>query len=369
MLSLFLLLFKKSYWRMIFRRATWHEAWLSLLRAHKDRRARQHLGRFLLLILAPALCVGYLSWIVGSGMVYILPVLIPILWWQMRQSRQSKPPTVVPETQPTPREFTPEEKRSLRGFFARLTLFYAVMVDRAGSEGFLKQKVLPEGFEVTARRIYLDLLKKHDLWDRMSRLDREAMMMPDGHWAIRQINVAALSIEPLRLLRWILRIDFYLPLVGQQLRGDFRQSHDLVRAPQKVFDGTELGAVPMIETARDSARHYYVRCLAEEITRGYRTLPEDHSTDWAHEITQALAGKQHDDLVLGDKLVSETERDQLEWATLLSWNRLQYLNWTLAILQTGAIPEEFPSVSPTPLEEPEEIKAAELSPASPASSS
>jgi len=359
MLSLFLLLFKKSYWRMVFRRATWYEAWLSLQRAHKDRRARKHLGRLALLALAPALCVAYLAWIIGSGMLLILPFLIPILWWQMRAAKQeANPLSIVPPSSSAPRELSPEEKRAHREFFSRLTLFYAVMVDRAGSESFLKQKILPDGYEVTARRVYLDLLKKHDLWDRMSSLDRESMMMADGFWNWRQINVVALSIEPLRLLRWILRIDFYLPLIGQQLRGDYRQSCELVRAPQKMLEGIELATIPMIETGRDSARQYYIRCLAEEITRGYRKPPNQEpgqesgpaSTDWATEISNSLGGKQHDDLVLGDKLVSEAERDQLEWATLLAWNRLQFLNWVLYIMNSGKIPECYPTATPSPLD-------------------
>jgi hypothetical protein len=180
----------------------------------------------------------------------------------------------------------------------------------------------------------------------MSPEDREAMMMPDGHWEWPRINVVALSIEPLRLLRWILRIDFYLPLVGHQLRGDYRQSYELVRLPQKALEGSEFCTVQMVERGRDSARQYYIRCVAEEITRGYRTVAEDQSTEWATEITESLSGRQHDDLVLGDKLVSEAEREQLEWATILSWNRLQFLNWVLSILQTGKLPDVFPTVSP-----------------------
>ena len=87
MLSLFLLLFKKSYWRMILRRASWYEAWLSLLRAHKDRRARKHLGRFALLLLTPALCVAYLAWVIGSGMLIVLCFLIPMLGFQYFRRR------------------------------------------------------------------------------------------------------------------------------------------------------------------------------------------------------------------------------------------------------------------------------------------
>jgi len=353
MLSLFMMLFRKSYWQMLLRRGTWHEAWLSLRRAHKDRRARKHLGQVALLALAPALVLLYFLWLVGSGALILLVILIPIWgiqWWRAR--RRNEPVTsIVPSNLPTPRELTADERRELRKGFGRLTIFYAVMVDRAGTERFLKEKILPEGAEVVARRIYLDLLKREGLWDRMSRADRETMMMPEGHWDWRRINAISVGIEPLRLLRWILRLDFYLPHIGHQLRGDFRQAHELVSTPRIVYAGEEMATAEMLETGLDAARNYYVRCLAEEITRGYRTVDEEESADWAHELTSALAGKQHDDLVLGDKLVSEVAREELEWATLLAFKRFQFLNWALRMMKDGAMPADLPAVSPGLMEE------------------
>src|SRR6202034_1691096 len=138
------------------------------------------------------------------------------------------------------RELTSEDRRKLRSCFEQLTLIYAVMTDRAGSEAFLKNKALPEGVEVVSRRIHLDLLKSRGLWDKLSSSDRRAMMMPDGHWEWPLINHTYLAVGPLRLLRWMLRIDYYLPVIGQQLRIDARLANELVRAPTKVFEADGL---------------------------------------------------------------------------------------------------------------------------------
>ena len=356
MLSLFMMLFRKSYWQMLLRRGTWHEAWLSLRRAHKDRRARKHLRQVALLALAPVLVLLYFLWLLGSGALMLLVILIPVWglqWWHARR-RDEPVASIVPSSLPPRRELTADQRRELRKGFGQLAIFYAVMVDRAGTERFLKEKVLPEGAEVIARRIYIDLLKREGLWDRMSRADRETMMMPDGHWEWRWINTISIGIEPLRLLRWILRLDFYLPHVGHQLRGDFRQAHELVCAPEMACAGEEMATAEMLETGRDAARSYYIRCLAEEITRGYRTVEEEQSADWAIDLTAALAGKQHDDLVLGDKLVSEVAREELEWATLLAFNRFQFLGWVLQRTEIGTLPEDLPTVSPRPVPEPEQ---------------
>jgi hypothetical protein len=212
------------------------------------------------------------------------------------------------------------------------------MLDRAGSEAFLKEKVLPEGFEVTSRRVHLDLLKSYGIWDKMDPDDRESMMMADGHWEISRINYYIPGLEPLRLLRWILRIDFYLPVVGNQLRLDLNLANELVRAPQKLFAGKEMVTLQMLDIGRRSAEQFFLRCLAEEIARGYQTAEDP---EWATNITTSLAGKQHEDLVLGDKLVSEATRDELAWATQLSRRRLGFLNFA-GVITDRAIPPATP---------------------------
>jgi hypothetical protein len=311
---------------------------------HKDKRARKHLLGLGLaigfLILVPVVVVAYLALILGTGAWFFIPFLIPILWWIRRSAKEEFAPlNIAPTPEPLRFEPTLEERRPLRLYFAELALIYAVMVDRAGSERFLKEKELPEGVEPISRRTQLDLLHSIGIWERMALPDRDLILMPDGHWDWPRINQMAIEIEPLRLLRWILRIDFQLPLVGQQLSGDFAVAHELVLAPQKVLEGNELADEELIRIGRDAARQYFVRCLAETISRGYHVPEDEQAVQWAKEISESLSGQQDEDLVLGSKLVSEAAREQLIWATALAQKRDDFLTWSLSLLDAGHVPE------------------------------
>jgi len=344
MSSFFDRLFRNNLIRILASGATWNAAGQSLRRAHKDKRARKHLLGLVLivgfLVLVPVVGIAYLIFIVGTGAWLFLPFAILIVWWIRRGAREEFAPlNIAPTPEPLPWEPANEGWKLLHMYFAELALLYAVMVDRAGSERFLKERELPEGVEAISRRAHLNLLHSIGLWERMAAPDRELIMMPDGHWDWAKINQMAMEIEPLRLLRWILRIDFQLPLVGQQLSGDFAVAHELVSDPQRVLEGTELADEDLIRVARDAAQHYFVRCLAETITRGYHTPKDEQAVEWANEISESLSGLQNEDLLLGNKLVSEAAREQLIWATALAQKRSEFLTWVLSLLEAGHAPE------------------------------
>jgi hypothetical protein len=344
MYSLLQLLFKKSYWQMLFSPSTWRSAGHSLRRAHKDRRALKHLGRLALLCLIPFFCLVYLLWLAGSGAILILPIVIPFVWLMQRNRKREESTNLSLLQKPAPlhRELTAEDRASLRAYFGKLALTYAIFVDRAGSEVFLKEKVLPEGVQVVSRRIHIDLLKANGLWDIIGQADRVAMMMPDGSWDQRLIHIASTGFEPLRLLRWILRIDYYLPAIGQQLQFSYKLANELVRAPEKLLGASaspELATQSVLETGRDVAREYLVRCYAEEVTRGY-TIPEkEDTTNWAQNLAQSLSGKQSSDLVLDGKLVSEADESTLRRATQLARIRMDYLDWAIHVADNPVPPE------------------------------
>jgi len=343
MQSLLTRVFRNNYFRILARKATWTEAWLSLKRAHKDKRARKHLfGLGLLLgftIVLPIICLAYLVLLIGTGAWLFLPFVLPVIWWRNRRAKEDFAPVhIAPASDPIRSTLSPDERRSLRTYFAELALIHAVFVDRTGSERFLKEKVLPEEVEVASRRMHLELLRSTGIWERLARLDREALMMPDGHWDWARINQAALAIEPLRLLRWILRIDFYLPLVGQQLVGDFSIAHDLILTPKKVLNGNDLIDEEAMCRASQAAEQNLLRCMAETITRGYQIPANDQAVRWAKEISESLHGHQDEDLVLGSKLVSEVTREQLMWATSLAKRRTEFLRQAISAMKSGQTP-------------------------------
>ncbi|HVU45874.1 MAG TPA: hypothetical protein VHD85_07105 [Terracidiphilus sp.] len=323
---------------MILRKATWSEAQASLRRAHKDKRARRHLFALAVMILAPALCFIYLLWLIGSGAFIFLPFVIPVIWLIRRSHRKQDESAlrIAPGPASVRRELTSEERSAIRTHFATQALIYAVFVDRAASEAFLKQNTVPEGREIISRRLHLDLLKKIGAWDKMSQTDRDAMIDADGNWEWPRINQSSFAIEPLRLLRWILRVDFYLPLIGQQLRIDHTVANELVHDPDKVLKGDALASPAMLETGRDSARHYLLRCTAELISRGLEEAKTEEIKEWASRASATLSGNQNEDLLLDGTLVSEASEDQIRWARALAKTRADFLQSAIAVLEGSA---------------------------------
>lgn len=318
----------------------WMEMWRSLKRVHKDRRARKQVFGLLLLLLIPLVLIGYLALLIGTGAWLIAPFVIPVMWWRARRARQdSEPIHIAPKPQAVP-AMGEEGAKEIRRHFAELGLIYAVLLDRAGSERFLKEKELAPGMEVTSRRIHIALLRRYAVWERMAAPDRDLVMIPDGHWPEEAIHRMLTGLEPLRLLRWVLRIDFRLPHVGQQLFGDLLTAHELVMQPEVLFNGDALAELDVVRIARDDASVFRARCLAEAISRGYTSPQDEQTTRWAEDVAEKLRGKQSEDLVLGEKLVSESDRAQLEWAGLLAFMRCEFLNEVIAILESGKVPCE-----------------------------
>jgi hypothetical protein len=317
----------------------WMEMGRSFKRVHKDRRARKQVFGLLALLLIPLLLIAYAAILIGSGAWLILPLLIPIWWAQARRAKQDAAPMHIAPVPDPPTPLRPEALAALRKYFAELALVYAVLLDRSGSERFLKVKELPSGMEITSRRVHIHLLRHYGLWNRMAAPDRDAMMLPDGHWSVEMINRITAGIEPLRLLRWLLRIDFRLPHVGQQLYGDLAIAHELVTNPGLLFNRTDLADVDLIRIARDGAALFRARCLAEAISRGYAGVQDEKTAQWAERVSADLRGKQSEDLVLGDKLVSESARGQLEWAGLLATVRSGFLDEVIQIVESGRAPD------------------------------
>lgn len=347
MYSLLRLLFKNAYWRMLLRKATWRETWDSLKRAHKDRRARKHLYVIAAMVLAPLVCAFYLAWLVGSGAVLLAPFVIPALWLIRRANRSKEPVElkISAPAEPVQQELSGERQAEICNYFAHLGLAYAVFLDRAASEAFLKRNRLPEGHQVVSRRIHLELLRANEVWERLAQPDREAMIAADGNWDWIAINRLALAIEPVRLLRWILRLDFYLPLVGKQMQVDSRLAHELVEHPDKVLQAKQLASVEMMQTGLNSARQFVVRCVAELIARGVHEPANEEMRAWATKASSAVSGDQNEDLLIDGVLVSEASEERIRWAASLAQRRADFLKWTIEVVEGSApLTPEFPSI-------------------------
>ena len=331
--------------RFLTERSVWRELWVNVKRAHKDRRARRQLG-FLslwigLLVLLVVAAIAYVAFLIGTGSFFFLPFVIPVLWWLRRgEKKEFQTLRIAPAARVDSRVVEPNLV-VVRSWLADLALLYAVLVDRTGSERFLKEKELPPGMEVTSRRVHMDLLRASGMWDRLAMKDREAIMMPDGNWDWERINLFATGIEPLRLLRWALRIDFRLPTIGQQLWGDFGIAHELVVDPERLRRGSDLIDTDLVKTSRDDARTTLLRCIAEAISRGYEVAENEETAAWAKRVSEELAGNQSEDFLLGDNLVSEASPEQLGWATTLANIRTEFLTMVLEFLEGSLTPDDY----------------------------
>jgi hypothetical protein len=233
------------------------------------------------------------------------------------------------------------------------------MLDRAGSESFLRDKELPPNVEVISRRTHIDLMRRTGIWEKMANADREAMMIPDGHWGSELIARTSLGLEPLRLLRWVLRVDYFLPVIGRDSSPSYAVAHEIVADPQKVLEAKKIIDRNSLTAARRAAEHYFYRCAAESISRGYHETRDETAKAWAGDVSQALAGKQGEDLLLGATLVSEATPTELSQALTRARTRMNFLAWIETLL-TGSdlplLPFSFPA-------EPQIVSAPADSPA------
>jgi hypothetical protein len=345
MLSLYQLLFSKRYWRSISLRATWREAGLSLRRAHKDPRARKLLLQLLLLLLIPLLCVVYFAWLVSSGAILFVPFVVPALWWIRRGHTRNEPLQIAPQSE-SGSVGVDEDNPAIRGYLGQMGVLYAAMLDRAGSESFLRDKELAPNIEVISRRTHIDLMRRTGIWDKMAIADREAMMIADGHWGPELIARTSLGMEPLRLLRWILRVDYFLPVIGRDAKLSYAMAHEIVCDPQRVLEAERIIDRNSLAIARRAAEQYFYRCAAESISRGYHETENETAKAWAGDVSHTLAGKQGEDLLLGAKLVSEATPTELSQALVLARTRMNFLAWIEALL-TGSDPPMLPFSFPS----------------------
>ncbi|UWZ82607.1 hypothetical protein [Occallatibacter riparius] len=76
----------------------------------------------------------------------------------------------------------------------------------------------------------------------------------------------------------------------------------------------------------------------QKTSAGYAGVQDEKTPQWAEHVSRNLRGKQNEDLVLGDKLVSEAERGQLEWAGLLAIVRCGFLEELISIIESRRVP-------------------------------
>lgn len=335
--------FSENYWRILFRRNTWRQGEFALRRVWKDERARKFLAGFAgQLILIPAVLLGIAAvvaavvlagWAGGSPVFALLGLFIG---FSVRGFRRTQRQEAVLEEAPQP--LSDEQIREVHGFFSELAVIFAILAYRANSEAFLKQNVLPDHMQIISRQRHMELLRSRNLWEKLLPDERQVLMMPDGEWGWPLINEAGVMQEQLRLTRWILRLDFFLPDLGSVRRFDARRYKELIDAPERLAKNPRLVGASNLEAACGGARELHLRCFAEEVHRGYRTDAPEGVRDWARDICEQLGGKQSEDFLVGYKIVSDLTEQELRFMTALAGRRRQFLEWAEGILKGEETP-------------------------------
>jgi hypothetical protein len=295
----FRLFFSKNYWALVRRRQFWRDSWVAMRRAHKDKRARKQMRLLLTVILTPLFCLFYIGLLLAAAGALLLgewQLAIGIVvgstvgWFRSRNAKRDA--EIVKLFEPEkPAEWVVSAETRKR--VAELALVYAVMADRAGSEGFLAVKTLPEGFEVATRRVHVSVLKEHGLWDRLGAEEKDLLLRPDGHWENEVARRTSLhTLDLIRVLRWVLRVDEFLPVVGSTLEQDYALAKELVVDPKRLFNGSEVVKRKSLEVARDAAHHYFQRCAAEGVKRGYFEPESEKNAEWSRAYSDQMAGRQ-----------------------------------------------------------------------------
>jgi len=334
MFGLFRLLFSTNYWRTLFHGETWRRSGVAFRRAHKDKRARKQLVQLAILLATPFLCVAYVGWLIGNvaGVVGVLIALVILgllsIYRNRKPVEEDGPLTLslqtYEEAKPAP---PPEPTPELRREFAELALLHAVLVDRAGSENFLRTKVLPQGFEVVTRQRHMEILREHNLYDRLGDAERDLMLLPDGHWPPDVIDHVAMLLEPLRLLRWVLRVDGFLATVGATMSADFRLAGSIVKEPAVLFRAEKLVEIESLRIGFTAADHYFYRCWAEGVYRKLFTSDTPEEVARATEYAGRLHGNEGEDLLLGTVIVSKAGDADVRLGATLALRRAKILDW------------------------------------------
>lgn len=206
-----------------------------------------------------------------------------------------------------------------------------VLVWRASSEAFLKNKVLPENSEVRTRRVILDTLASLNLRDSLSSEELDLHLLPDGDWNNESISTVICRRAELEALQYACgAITLLSPIedFDRLPRMDFGPLSELAQRsawkPRETYD---------IRREREMAASFYVRCLAEQEHRGIRAVFENEEGKMILDEARANAGSENTDLLIGTEIVSEVGDDRLRLATGQAWLRLTALGHALSILE------------------------------------
>ncbi|MDE1163660.1 MAG: hypothetical protein PW792_17175 [Acidobacteriaceae bacterium] len=304
---------------------------LALQRAPRDRKAR----RSLLLLLGSAVYFAAVAgwflheirnfhdqsivWLVVGVVVSMIALAVAGQWqWQrLEDNRRAKDVAAAP--------------RVIVDKLERLTQALAAMIERSLGEEWLLRNTLPEDHEVVMRRISLERLRAHSVWDEMPSEARTWLMHPNGSWPRSKTVMCLQRAELLHTLLWAMAY-------SSNLR-EVERLHEPLSFKQisRKLEKPALGIRPLwaLREACDAAEVYFWRCNSEQIYRRH-VLPDNHEIQadailWA----EAVREEPKKDMWAGKHRIAEVDRAKLAMITLAAGLRYQGLSLVMSLQEKG----------------------------------
>ena len=307
--------FVQQHWKRIF------------FRAHKDRRS---LAALLFLFGILAYVASYSVFLVKNPFAVGMLGLGSTAAWMIRRSHKKADETTfrlatyrVVDTKPADSAVD-----ALRTETIRLWL----LIWRASSEAFLKNKVLPEYTEVRTRRAILDLLHAMNLRQALPAEELTLHLTQDGGWANESVSKILFRRVELEAFQYSCGAINQLSPIEDLHRFPHMNIEPLVNC----IDHSMWIARETYDIRRESemAAMFYLRCVAEQERRNLISRNSEEQVQRILDEASAHAGSNDSDLLIGTEIVSETDDENLNLATIQSQMRFFGLRHALFLLES-----------------------------------
>ncbi len=314
----------------LLRKTFWKDVWISLLRSPYDARARSFVFR-LLLAIAFVISYGfYLIWMFTQDrytIVMLLPGFAGGFLMRGLARRHGSYTAQISIANHLSANIPFVVNASVRGYVAERARIIAALLDRAGSELYLRNHEIPDGSEIVARQRQNQLLLKAGVWEKLERSEVELLSLPDRAWSQEQCNMSVVWCEQIRLLRWTLRLDAEIMPLAHFPPLDFT----LAKLPGEVGETDTPMLLPSdLRAERDIAKAYLVRLIAESTARKL-TLFTPQMEEWSAEFRSAVAGPSTDFLI-GTRTVNDLKDREVGFFLGTSNARYDYTAYLVEVL-------------------------------------
>jgi hypothetical protein len=283
----------------LFEVQTWTIARIALGRLGVDPRARKQLGSILFCLCAVAAAPCFLvlfvvmmavapETITSAGIFLGLAIGLGIRQLRLKARRDAmleEAAAAVPD--------------SARQSIFRVTYWLAILLRRCESEYALLKEMPPE-IEVVTRRVLLNRLRAHGIWEEMPIAARDLLLKADGHWTELERRQVVDKFEFLCCLRWIAGKDNSLRWLT--LPSAYKRSHVNEIAMDSNWFRPGLTVAPgEVEARLQTTAGMLERCGMEAVARGLfpadpekraRAVEEKRRIDAAGASTDWLYGPQ-----------------------------------------------------------------------------